>query len=154
MRLEYIDPFVEGACSVLKETLDVPVEKGKLTLFSGLSPKQGIAVSFGLTGGVEGQILFDLSEEMALKIAGLMNDRKFDAMEPIVLDSIAELMNIIVGRSVTLLNEKGFNFYITPPTMYSGKDMKFWSVGIETLVVPVGTPYGDMVVNVALRTTV
>lgn len=154
MRVDYIDPFVESASEVLREILDVEVEKGSFTLERGALPKEGFAVSFGLVGDVEGTVLFDFSEKTAMKIAGRMNEGEFDTVQPLVMDSMAELANIIIGRSVTLLNNRGFDFRLTPPSMYWGKELKFCSFNMESLVIPVVTAYGNLTVSVALRAIV
>lgn len=154
MRLDYINPFVEAASSVLEEVLNEPVKEGRVSLSSGLTPKSEFAVCFGLTGDVKGEVLFDMDVETAIKITALMNDTTLDSMDPIVMDSIAELMNIIMGKSVTIINNKGFNFYFTPPMVFTGKELNISTLDIETLVVPVETKYGTLVVNVALVATI
>ena len=62
MRLDYINPFVEATTSVLEEILSESVEQGKVTLCKGLSPKNEFVISFGLTGDVKGEVIFDMNE--------------------------------------------------------------------------------------------
>ena len=59
-------------------------------------------------------------------------------------------MNIIVGRSITILNDKGYKFYLTPPVISAGKDIHLSCGSMETLVVKVTTSFGVITVNVAL----
>ncbi len=154
MRFEFVAPFIDAAITVLNDVLAVAVTKGRTSLKDGMAPAACLSVSFGLTGEVEGTVLFDIPEKTAFEIAGAMNCASFDAIEPAVLDTIAELMNMIVGRSVTLINDKGFRFNLTPPTIFSGREIKFYSAGIEALVVPVNTAYGEFAISVAMRATV
>jgi len=154
MRFEFIAPFIDASITVLNDILAVSVTKGRTSLKEAMAPTACLSVSFGLTGDVEGTVLFDIPEKTAFEIAGAMNCVRFDSIEPMVLDTLAELMNMIVGRSVTLLNERGFMFNLTPPTIFSGNNIKFYSTEIEALEVPVSTAHGDFVISVAMRTTV
>lgn len=151
MRIEFISPFVEAALSVLGAILEDPSSKGEMTLERGLAQRESLSISFGLTGDIEGMVLFDTKEQTAMEIAGAMNGRKFDTMEPMVLDSMAELMNMIIGNSVSLLNEKGFRCNLTPPSILWGKDMKLFPVNLETLKVPLHSPKGDMTISISMK---
>lgn len=151
MRIEFISPFVEAALSVLGTILESPASKGEMTLETGLARRECFSVSFGLTGDIEGTVLFDTKEETAIEIAGAMNGCRFESMEPLVLDSMAELVNMIIGNSVALLNEKGFNFNLTPPSILWGRDMKMLPINLETLKVPLHSVKGDMTISISMR---
>ena len=60
MRVEYINPFVETAFSVLSEVLGGEVRRGDLYLKSTSMPVMGVAALVGLAGDVEGRVLFDM----------------------------------------------------------------------------------------------
>lgn len=153
MRLDYIDPFVEATHNVLEDVLKTPVHKGKLSLSGKPVTSKGLLVVMGLTGDVDGQVLFDMEPETAVKIACIMNEKKFDSIQPMVVDSIAELVNIIIGKALTILNDKGFNFRLTPPMVFTGNATMSSGVRIETLVAPFATDCGEFVINVAVRPT-
>jgi len=154
MRFEFIAPFIDAAITVLNDVLAVEVTKGRATLQETITPESCLSVTFGLVGEVEGTVLFDIPEKTAFEIAGAMNCAQLDTIGPVLIDTIAELMNMIVGRSVTLINDKGFRFNLTPPMIISGKEIKLHSTDLEALVVPVSTVYGDFVISVAMRATV
>lgn len=151
MRIEFINPFVEASLSVLGAVVGAPASRGEMTLETGLAQRECFSVSFGLTGDIEGMVLFDAKEQTAIDIAGAMNGRRFDAMEPLVLDSMAELVNMITGNSVAVLNERGFSFNLTPPSIIWGKDMKLLPVNLETLRVPIRCSKGDMTISISMR---
>lgn len=152
MRLDYINPFVDATHSMLEEVFKAPVHKGKISLSSEPVASKGLLVVTGLTGDVEGQVLFDMETETAIKMACIMNDRKFDAIQSMVLDSIAELVNMIMGKALTILNDKGFNFRLTPPMVFTGNAvMMASSIHLETLVMPFSTNCGELLINVAVR---
>ena len=73
MRVEYINPFVESAFSVLSEVIEGEVERSELFLKASSQPVLGLAAIIGLTGDVEGRVLLDMDLSTALAIASTMN---------------------------------------------------------------------------------
>lgn len=154
MRVEFIAPFVDATIKILNETLSVQAERGGISLKKSMAASDCFSVSFGLSGDVEGTVLFDIPEKTAFEFSAIMNCSPIEIMQPIVRDTLAELMNMIMGRTVTLLNEKGFRFNLTPPAIYWGNGIKPDSIDIETMVVPVDTVHGDFNISVAMRPAV
>jgi chemotaxis protein CheX len=155
MRVEYINPFVESAYNVLKEVLNAEVNRGELYLKSTSMPVLGVAAVVGLAGDVEGRVLFDMTKETAVNIAGAM----LEGMEldtPTELDdmgkaTITELANMITGQAVTKLHNLGFQFDLTPPAIFTGENMEVSDTGVEALIVPMELPQGRIEINVAVR---
>lgn len=153
MKLEYIKPFAQATFEVLKEILEVPISRGKLALRKSPVAINGVAVILGLTGDVQGRVIFDMSEETAIKIAGVMNFEEFAEFDQLARSTISELGNIIAGKAVTLLNDSGCKFNITPPVLLRGEKMETNDSIIDTLVIPLECEYGLFNVNVALKET-
>ncbi len=151
MRVEYINPFVESAFNVLKEVLNTELTRGELFLKSSSQPVLGVAAIIGLTGDVQGRILFDMDERTALAIASAMNGETLATMDDLAKATITELANMITARAVTKLSELGFKFDITPPAIFTGKDMEITNTQIESLIVPIQMPLGKLEINVAVR---
>src|SRR6056297_2424081 len=137
MRVEYINPFVEAAFNVLREVLSEEVKRGELYLKSTSQPVLGVAVIVGLTGDVEGRVLFDMKKSVALAIASQMNGEELQAMDDLAKATISELANMITGQAVTKLHELGFKFDLTPPAIITGENMEVSNSGVEALIVPV-----------------
>lgn len=135
---------------VFHEVFEEEIRHGKVALEKGLSPKSGFIVSFGLAGEVEGEVVFDMAEETAARIATAMNGGAVHTRDE-VTDAVTELMNMVIGKSVTFLNVRGFKFYMTHPATFVGTDIRMRFGDIETLVVPVETSKGNMTINVAIR---
>jgi chemotaxis protein CheX len=151
MRVEYINPFVESSVSVMKEILGIDVKREQISLKSKAVPILDIAVIVGLVGQVEGRVLFDMKMETALKIISKMNDENITEFNELAKATITELGNMITGRAVTKLSEMGYRFDVTPPAIFSGKEMEISDVDIEALIVPIETTLGRVEINVALR---
>ncbi|MBE6344799.1 MAG: chemotaxis protein CheX [Spirochaetaceae bacterium] len=151
MRVEYINPFVETAYSVLKEVLGGEVKRGDLYLKSTSMPVMGVAALVGLAGDVEGRVLFDMTLDTALKIASRMNMEELTSFDELAKATITELANLITAQAVTKLHELGFKFDLTPPALFSGEKMEIANNNVEALIVPMITEQGKVEVNVAIR---
>ena len=151
MRLDYIEPFIEATNCILEDVFKMPAQKGKLSLHSEPITSKGLVVVIGLTGDVEGRVLFDMEPDTTVEMACIMNKSKFDSIQPMVMDSIGELVNMIMGKALTILNDKGFNFKLTPPMVFSGNAVMSSAIRIETLIVPFTTKFGELMINIAVR---
>lgn len=151
MRVEYINPFVESAYSIMKEVLQNDIERKDLYLKKTSQPVMGVAALVGLAGDVEGRVLIDMSQETALKIASTMNGESLTVMDELVKATITELANMITAQAVTKLFDLGFKFDLTPPSIITGENMQVSNANVEALIVPLEMPQGLVEINVAIR---
>jgi chemotaxis protein CheX len=156
MRVEYINPFVEAAFNVLKEVLNTDVKRGDLYLKSSTMSIMGVAALVGLAGDVEGRVLFDMTKETALAVAGAMNGEEFTTLDEMVKATITELANMITAQAVTKLHDLGFKFDLTPPSLFTGENMEISNnLEVEALIVPMefgpGGKAGKIEINVVIR---
>jgi len=157
MRVEYINPFVESAFNVLKEVLNTSVKRGEIYLKPTSMSIMGVAALVGLAGDVEGRVLFDMTRESALFVAGTMNGEKFTTLDELGKATIQELANMITAQAVTKLHDLGFKFDLTPPALFTGDNMEVsTNLGeVEALIVPMelgaNGSSGKIEVNVAIR---
>jgi chemotaxis protein CheX len=154
MRVEYINPFVESAFSVLKEVLNSDVKRGEIYLKPTTMSIMGVAALVGLAGDVEGRVLFDMTKTTALHVAGAMNDQQFATLDELAKDTIQELANMITAQAVTKLHDLGCKFDLTPPALFTGDNMEVsTNLGeVEALIVPMELgANGKIEVNVAIR---
>ncbi|GHV28443.1 chemotaxis protein CheX [Spirochaetia bacterium] len=152
MRVEYINPFVEAAFGVLKEVLNTEVKRGDLYLKSTTMSIMGVAALVGLAGDVEGRVVFDMTKQTALGVAGAMNNETFTAMDELAKATIQELANMITAQAVTKLHALGFKFDLTPPALFTGENMEISNREVEALIVPMELgSIGKIEINVAVR---
>jgi chemotaxis protein CheX len=154
MRVEYINPFVESAYTVLKEVLHSEVKRGDIYLKPTSMQIMGVAALVGLAGDVEGRVLFDMTKETALFVAGKMNGENFTALDELGKATIQEMANMITAQAVTKLHDLGFKFDLTPPALFTGDNMEVsTNLGeVEALIVPMEIDTSHKVeVNVAIR---
>ena len=151
MRVEYINPFVEAAYTILDEVLGGGVKRGDLYLKSTSMPVMGVAALVGLAGDVEVRVLFDMSMETAVNVASAMNQEKLASFDPLAKATITELANMITAQAVTKLHDLGFRFDLTPPALFTGEKMEISDHEVEALIVPMDTQQGKIEINVAVR---
>jgi chemotaxis protein CheX len=116
----------------------------------------GVAALVGLAGDVEGRVLFDMTKQTALAVAGTMNGEEFKTLDEMVKATITELANMITAQAVTKLHDLGFKFDLTPPALFTGENMEISNnLEVEALIVPMelglGGKTGKIEINVVIR---
>ncbi|PKL11599.1 MAG: chemotaxis protein CheX [Spirochaetae bacterium HGW-Spirochaetae-6] len=150
MRIDFITPFLEATEEILKELLDVEVQRGEMDL----KPQERIpdvGVLVGVTGQAVGRMLIISDRNLADKLVEIMNGEKHDLRSDMAQSTIGEIGNMIMGRAITKLYDLGFHFEITPPSVIVGSEVRITTLGIETLSVPYTLPMGSLEINISLK---
>jgi len=136
MKVEYINPFIEAAQSVIKALCCVNVKLGKVHLKSSPIFLNQVIIIIGVVGKIKGQICFELSRETAKKIASvMMGGIPVLELDEISKSAISEMGNMIMGNASTIFSSKLINIDITPPTLLAGDKIEV-SNKVPTIVVP------------------
>jgi len=151
VRVEYINPFVESAMSVLQTTVSSEVKRGAPKLSNSINHIMGVAIIVGLAGQVSGRVIIDMNPETALNIASSMNGERLNTFDELVSATLTELGNMITGNAVTKLHQLGFKFDLTPPALFMGDNLRITDAKIEALVVPLELTEGKIEINVAIK---
>lgn len=151
MRIEYINPFVEASFDILNEILKTSVKRGQLYLKKLGEAWKGVAVIIGVTGQVNGRVVFDMTEETALKLASTLNMEEMKTFDDMTRSTIGEIANMITGRAVTKLDKEGLAFSFTPPTIITGTNIQIHEKDMEALIIPVDTGLGIIEINIAFK---
>src|ERR1043166_4577982 len=144
MRVEYINPFVTACFNVVEAVLDTKAEKGQLAMLPAVFTSQQCNVITGVTGGVEGHLIYGMSLINADKIASIMIGKPIRTFDQLAASAIAELGNMITGNAMSLLAQAGYICDITPPTIIRGTNVKLSTPSIPALVIPVCTEQGEI----------
>ena len=152
MTIPYISPFFKAAYTVMCEFFsDTRVSRGKIyRRVEAIEQFSGLVVIVGLMGEAEGHILLSMDEMTAIAIASELNQEEFIEVSPIVSSTIQELANILSGRAVTELYEKGIVFDITPPMVLTGQHIRLARTHQEVLILPL--KIDEAVVNIHITT--
>jgi chemotaxis protein CheX len=152
MKVEYVSPFVEAAVKVMELLLHKTPERGQLTARPQVFTTQQVNIVCGITGDIEGQVIYGMNIIAADKIASLMLGQPVVTFDQLAASAIAELGNMISGNSATLLTGQGYSCDITPPTIIKGSNVKISTLDIPALVIPMRLKdIGDFEINVSLK---
>lgn len=152
MKVEYVSPFAEASMSVFKMLIAVEPNRGQLSARPQMYTTQQINIVCGITGDIEGLVIFGMSMITADRIASKMIGAPVVTFDQLAASAISELGNMISGNSLRLLSGKGFTCDITPPTIIRGSNVKITTVDIPALTIPLNLPdLGDFEINVALK---
>jgi len=151
MRMELIQPFINAADAVFAESLAGPTKIVDLEMDADAYRRKGIAALIAIKGDIEGRVILDLSPEVALKVASQLAGMEVEATEQVVKETVCEMANMVIGNSVTLLNDQGFHFKVFPPEVHMNETGLAGSADTEALVICIETPCGNIYLNIAMR---
>lgn len=152
MNVDYVNPFVVASVSVLKMVLSTDPERGAISARPRMFTSQQCNIMTGITGRVEGQVIYGMSLVTADRIATTMLGQPVVQFDQIAASAIAELGNMITGNAVTLLSDAGYPSDITPPTVIRGTNVRVSTLDVPALVIPMKIgELGDFEVNVSLQ---
>lgn len=151
MRMELIQPFISAADAVFAESLQAPTNIVDLSMDENAYRRKGIAALIAIKGDIEGRVILDLSPEVAMKVATILAGTEVEASEQVVKETVCEMANMVIGNSVTLLNDQGFHFKVFPPEVHMDETGLAGSADTEALVICIETPCGNVYLNIAMH---
>jgi chemotaxis protein CheX len=151
MRMELIQQFINAADAVFAESLESPTKIVDLEMDEDAYRRKGVAALIAIKGDIEGRVILDLSPEVALKVASQLAGVEVEASEQVVKETVCEMANMVIGNSVTLLNDQGFHFKVFPPEVHMNETGLAGSADTEALVICIETACGNIYLNIAMR---
>jgi len=142
MRMELIQPFINAADAVFAEALQAPTKIVDLSMDENTYRRKGVAALIAIKGDIEGRVILDLAPEVAMRVASHLAGA-------VVPES--ELANMVIGNSVTLLNDQGFRFKVFPPEIHVSEQGLAGTVDTEAMVLCIKTPCGEIYLNIAMH---
>ncbi len=151
MRMELIQPFISAADAVFAESLQAPTKIVDLEMEQEAYRRKGVAALIAIKGDIEGRVILDLSPDVAMKVASLLAGTEMEASDQVVRETVCEMANMVIGNSVTLLNDQGFHFKVFPPEIHMDETGLAGSADTEALVICIATPCGNIYLNIAMH---
>jgi len=149
--MELIQPFISAADAVFAESLQAPTNIVDLSMDEDAYRRKGVAALIAIKGDIEGRVILDLSQEVAMKVASQLAGSEVEASEQVVKETVCEMANMVIGNSVTLLNDQGFHFKVFPPEIHMDETGLAGSADTEALVICIETPCGEIYLNIAMH---
>jgi CheY-specific phosphatase CheX len=151
MRMELIQPFINAADAVFAESLQAPTKIVDLTMDENTYRRKGIAALILIKGDIEGRVILDLAPEVAIRVAGHLAGSSVPDSEQVIRETVCELANMVIGNSVTLLNDQGFRFKVFPPEIHMSEEGLAGNADTEAMVLCIETPCGEIYINIAMH---
>ena len=151
MRMELIQPFIGSLDAVLAEMMGTPAKIVDLTMEEEGYRPQGLAALVVFHGQIEGHIVLDIEPRAAATIASHMAGCEVDPSEEIVPETVCELANVVIGNAVVQLNDRGFQFKVSPPEVLTQKQCEKGGHDSETTILCFETASGNVYLNIALH---
>ena len=151
MRMELIQPFINAADAVFAESLQAPTNIVDLSMDENTYRRKGIAALIAIKGDIEGRVILDLAPEVAMKVASQLAGSEIEASEQVAKETVCELANMVIGNSVTLLNDQGFHFKVFPPEIHTNDEGLAGSRDTEAMVLAIETTCGNIFLNIAMH---
>jgi len=149
--MELIQPFINAADAVFAESLQAPTKIVDLEMDQEAYRRKGVAALIAIKGDIEGRVILDLSPEVAMKVATILAETEVEASDQVVRETVCEMANMVIGNSVTLLNDQGFHFKVFPPEIHIDETGLAGSADTEALVICIETPCGNIYLNIAMH---
>jgi chemotaxis protein CheX len=151
VKVEFVNPFIQAASEVLDSELGKEAARGVLRLQKSAFTTDEVTALVGVTGTLNGMVLYSMSESTALGIVSKMMGQDFDDFDALAQSGIGELGNVITGRAGILLADAGYPSNISPPALVIGKGTMITTLDLNRLVCPLETTVGPLEIQIVLR---
>ncbi len=150
MKAEFVNPFASAVVMVFQKEFGMNVMRDSLAIHQGPLTGADVNTIIGVTGQLEGQVIYTFDERVAVRIASALMGEPVESLDELAKSAVAELGNIITGNAAIGLSENGYDCVLTPPTLLTGKELIVTTFS-PVLNIPFSTDFGAVKVHVALR---
>ena len=99
----------------------------------------GVTVLIGINGAVQGNVVYNLSEANAIKIASIMmGGMSLSMFDEMAQSAVSEMVNMITANAAMRFESSGIHVDISPPSLIDGEDFRtrlayetFWSIDMK-----------------------
>jgi len=149
LKIEYMEPFVEAACSVLRRISGGRAEPGRLGLLGTMFPTACVNIAARVSGNLQGDVVYSMSSRTAQKLAELLTGAEAHGFGRLTGSGLVQLGDLLARETGCLLSRTGLNCEISGPTVFQGLNVEF-SAAAPALAVSVNTDAGQVDINLAV----
>ena len=151
MNMDLIQPFINSLDAVISETMCCSARIADVTMEEGNYQRTGIAALVILSGDLEGRIILDMDAAAASQAASELSEITGPPSEETTREIVCELTNMVIGNSVTQLNDRGFKFRVHPPELFIIDVGPRGTLDRETVLLRFELPKGAVYLNIAVH---
>jgi chemotaxis protein CheX len=149
LNVDYVNPFIEATCYVLRSMLNMEVERGAIYRKKGFQPSHEVSGLINFTGAASGTIVLGMCPEVAFEATGILTGDRPRQIDAQVVDAVGELTNIISGNAKAKLEQ--LQLSISLPCVIKGRQH---AIPFPHGGVPIGIPFvssaGPLCIEVCL----
>jgi len=97
MKVEYINPFIEGVYDLFSTMLDCQAKRGSIGLAKQGIGSHEITALIGLSGPARGTVALLFPEETAMAMVGRLLGMELTDADETLSDALGEMVNIVAG---------------------------------------------------------
>lgn len=151
MKAEYANPFIRSAVKVFQKELNIKLSRQELMRKESAVPSLPVSIIIGVTGAVKGQVVYSLDENFAFNVAkGMLPNTLPVEIKKYVNSSVSEIANIITGQASIELAGESKTINLTPPAVFTGKDVNIDFLNIPTISLSFISEIGVFEINIAV----
>lgn len=151
MNMDLIQPFINSLDAVISETMRCSARIADITMEDGNYQRTGVAALVLLSGDIEGRIILDMDAAAASHVASNLSEIAGAPTEETTRDIVCELTNMVIGNSVTQLNNRGLKFRVHPPEFFVIDVGPGGTLNRETVLLRFELPKGAVYLNIAVH---
>jgi chemotaxis protein CheX len=150
MRQEFVNPFLGPAQMVWQKEFGVPLEISGAEAVSFQYTTDDITAIIGVSGKLEGNVLYGFSDEVSSEVVRRMIGEDMDARDPMALSALGEIANVITGNAATELAANGFTCDISPPVIIEPRGSTLTSIVPKQILVTFKSELGMLTARIGL----
>ena len=150
MDVKFINPVLDSIVNILVTMANLEPVAGKPSIKSDNISLGVVTGMIDLAGKqANGSVAISFSREAAFEIVKRMLRTEPAEVDEMVRDLVGEIANMIAGGAKAKLQDKGYDFELSLPTVFAGEDHEVnHSVSGTTVVLPFKTDVGDFFVEI------
>ena len=154
MKEKYLNSFLVTAKMIWEEVVGHNLEFDKAEVVSNQFTTDDITVVIGISGSLEGNVLYGFHEETARAVVGVMLAEPGVTVDhELGRSAIAEIANMITGHAATRLSQIGYPCNITPPVIIGGSGTSLTILVGPQILVTFASSLGGLKVRISLSET-
>jgi len=149
--LDIINIFSRSTVSLLRDTCNIEVYNGNITIHEHFGYLKGITAFVEIIGDLKGKIVINMEEDTSFKLASALSDDDIDDIDDIHIATMKELVNMIAAGTINSLSLFHINLDITPPAIVISDNLfMLEKEGEPILSICYETSIGSIYVNILL----
>ncbi len=151
VRAEFVNPFIEAASLVFRDSLKLDLIRGKLKVRDSPVPSYEVAIIIGVVGSYKGEIVYSMNLDAAYKISKLLvPSLDNESVKDEYKDIIGEIGNMTTGNALRIFASNGQFVDITTPNVMEVSTATIQYKKTTTLSLNLYSRIGQIEINIAI----